>query len=159
VLDIGCGPGRHVAELAGRACSVLGIDITEVALGIARRRGAVVMQRSVFDRVPGTGRWRTVLLLDGNIGIGGDPEKLLRRVRAILAEDGIALVELAPPGSPRSVRRVRLEIDGAAGPVFRWSQLPVEDLDGVADAAGFVVARLWCSDSRWFARLDRTHVP
>lgn len=117
------------------------------------------MQRSVFERVPGTGRWGTALLLDGNIGIGGDPETLLRRVRVILAEDGIVLVELAPPGSGSSVRRVRLEIAGEPGPIFRWSQLPIEALESVADAAGFVVGRSWCSEARWFARLDRAGTP
>ena len=35
--------------------------------------------RCVFGAVPGAGRWRTILLLDGNIGIGGAPAALLRR--------------------------------------------------------------------------------
>ena len=158
VLDIGCGPGRHVTELASRGLSALGIDITDRALDIARLRGAPVLQRSVFERVPGIGRWRTALLLDGNIGIGGDPETLLRRVREILAHDGIALVELAPPGSRPGVRRVCLEIAGEGGPVFGWSQLPVNDVESVAGAAGFRVGRSWCIGSRSFARLDRVPI-
>ncbi len=154
VLDIGCGPGRHVIELASRGIPVLGIDITRGALEIARRRGAPVLRRSVFDQVPGTGRWGTALLLDGNVGLGGDPAVLLTRVRSLLAPDGIALVEVRSPGTATRVRRVRFEIDGRPGPEFRWSFLPLEQLASAAEAAGFVIGSRWHRDSRWFARLD-----
>jgi SAM-dependent methyltransferase len=155
VLDIGCGPGRHVGELANRGVPALGIDITQRVLDIARRRGGAVMRRSVFDRVPGAGRWGSALLLDGNIGIGGDPETLLSRTRALLAADGIVLVELEAPGTGRSVRSVRLEVDGEPGPVFLWSQLAEDHLDSVAETAGFVVGRSWRSGARYFARLEQ----
>jgi len=97
-LDIGSGPGRLTVALAERGIPALGIDITPYAVGLARSSGALVMLRDVFDRVPGTGRWGTVLLADGNIGIGGDPAALLRRVGELLAPNGRALVELDPPG-------------------------------------------------------------
>ena len=81
VLDIGCGPGRHVLALAAADVPVLGIDISNAFLRVARRDGASVIRRSVFDDVPGAGEWMTCLLLDGNIGIGDDPVALLRRTR------------------------------------------------------------------------------
>ena len=37
VLDVGCGPGRHVLALAERGVVALGIDITPAALDLARR--------------------------------------------------------------------------------------------------------------------------
>ena len=74
VLDVGCGPGRLVLGLAQRGTVALGVDPAPAAVALARSRGAPVLQRSVFDPLPGQGRWRTVLLADGNIGIGGDPE-------------------------------------------------------------------------------------
>ena len=43
-------------------------------------RGVAAIRRNVFDALPGEGRWRTALLADGNIGIGGDPAALLRRL-------------------------------------------------------------------------------
>ena len=97
-LDIGSGPGRLTVALAERGIPALGIDITPYAVDLARSSGALVMLRDVFDRVPGTGRWTTVLLADGNIGIGGDPAALLRRVAELLAPQGRAIVELEPPG-------------------------------------------------------------
>ena len=41
--------------------------------------GGPALVRSVFETLPGEGRWDTVLLMDGNIGIGGDPAALLGR--------------------------------------------------------------------------------
>ena len=87
-LDIGSGPGRLTVALAERGIPALGIDITPYAVDLARSSGGLVMLRDVFGRVPGTGRWMTVLLADGNIGIGGDPAALLRRAGELLAPAG-----------------------------------------------------------------------
>ena len=76
-LDIGSGPGRLTVALSERGIPALGIDITPYAVDLARSSGALVMLRDVFGRVPGTGRWTTALLADGNIGIGGDPAELV----------------------------------------------------------------------------------
>ena len=73
VLDVGCGPGRFVSALTDRGIAALGVDIAETAVALARGRGLAAMVRSVFSDLPGEGRWPTVLLMDGNIGIGGDP--------------------------------------------------------------------------------------
>ena len=48
-------------------------------------------------RCPTPGRWRSALLLDGNIGIGGRPARLLARIASLLAPGGAILVELAGP--------------------------------------------------------------
>ena len=36
VLDVGCGPGRHAYELARRGIEVLGIDVSETFVHLAR---------------------------------------------------------------------------------------------------------------------------
>src|SRR5215216_5046549 len=66
----------------------LGLDLSPVAVRLARARGAEAIMRSVFADVPRDGTWRTALLLDGNIGIGGAPEALLARARALVAPGG-----------------------------------------------------------------------
>src|SRR4051812_49744005 len=78
VLDVGCGAGRHVCALARRGVLALGLDVSPVAVRLARERGATAVEGSIFDRVPG--HWASALLLDGNVGIGGRPAALLRRV-------------------------------------------------------------------------------
>ena len=155
VLDIGCGPGRHVAALAERGIPALGIDITAQALSHARARSVPVLQRCVFAPVPGTGRWSTALLLDGNLGIGGDPVRLLRRVRELLANDGMALVEVEPPGAGLAPCRVRFEIAGVAGPWFDWIAIDALGLESVCTDAHLRVHECWCDDDRWFAWVGR----
>jgi SAM-dependent methyltransferase len=156
VLDVGCGPGRIVAALAATGVPVLGIDVAPSALALAVRTGAAVLHRSVFQRLPGEGRWGTALLLDGNVGIGGDPERLLRRIADTLRPGGEAVVEVEGPGSPTEVDRVRLQRAGLdVSPWFPWAWVGADDLPGMATGAGFSSARVETRDGRHFGRLQR----
>ena len=138
VLDIGCGPGRIAAALAEAGVPSLGIDVAPTALRSAEGAGAVVLERSVFDPLPGERRWGTVLLLDGNIGIGGDPGRLLRRLVELVAADGTAVVEIDPPGHRCRIDRVRLVgPDGGAGPWFDWAWVGADAIAELARGAGF----------------------
>jgi len=153
VLDVGCGPGRHVHALVRRGILALGVDVSASAVRIARARGAVAVEGSIFERVPGAGLWRSALLLDGNVGIGGEPSTLLARVGALLAPGGCALVELGPPGGGVRATRVRLERGEAVGAWFSWATVAADAVEGPAHAAGFHVDARWRDDGRWFARL------
>ncbi|CAN5538226.1 class I SAM-dependent methyltransferase [soil metagenome] len=153
VLDIGCGPGRHVVALARRGVLALGIDIAESAVHLAQRRGALVIQRCVFERVPGAGRWGSALLLAGNVGIGGDPIALLRRTAELLGPRGRALVELEPPGTTSRTLRARIENGAAASAWFPWSVVGAGNAAAMARGAGFEVEELWDEEGRWFASL------
>jgi SAM-dependent methyltransferase len=156
VLDVGCGPGRLVAELARRGVPALGVDPAPLAVALARQRGATVLQRSVFDRLPGEGRWQTVILLDGNVGIGGDAVRLLRRCRRLGAPDGVVLVEVEPPGTGWRTPRVRLERGDHLSPWFPWALVGADAIGTVADDAGLRVAQLEHVGGRWFAHLCRS---
>ncbi|HEY6695205.1 MAG TPA: class I SAM-dependent methyltransferase [Solirubrobacteraceae bacterium] len=155
VLDLGCGPGRHLAAL--RACGkvALGVDLSPVAVRLASRRGAAAIPGDVFGDVPWAGRWRTALLMDGNVGIGGAPEALLRRTRELLAPGGAALVELDPPGAPTLCTRLRIEAPGVVSEWFRWARVGVDGIEPLAARAGLPVEDLRCPGGRWLARLRR----
>src|SRR6202046_5451542 len=88
VLDVGCGPGRLTVALSERGIPALGVDISRAAVTRARRAGALALHRSVFDPLPGQGRWATVLLADGNIGIGGQPARPVYRCAEVLGPGG-----------------------------------------------------------------------
>jgi SAM-dependent methyltransferase len=158
-IDVGCGPGRLVVALARRGIPVLGIDVTPSAVQHARARGASVLERSVFERVPGSGRWRSALLVDGNIGIGGDPITLLGRVRSLLRPAGNVLVELDAPGTRSESRVVRLDIEQATGPWFALCRVGADTLPDVAAAAGLVIDEEWHLHGRWFADLRKRAAP
>jgi len=155
VLDVGCGPGRLVVDLLRRGIPALGIDPAPAAVELARRRGAPVLQRSVFDTIPGQGRWRTVLLVDGNIGIGGDPVRLLRRCRALCGPGGTVIAEVEAPGTGLAHHRARLERGGRHGPWFPWTVVGVDALVGVAHMAGLRLSHVTHApdEHRWFAHL------
>lgn len=155
VLDLGCGPGRHLAALRASGRFALGVDLSPVAVGLARRRGAAAIAGNAFGEVPWAGRWRTVLLLDGNVGIGGAPEVLLRRARELLAPGGAVLVELEPPGSPTLSTRARIEAHGAVSKWFGWARVGVDGIDALAAAAGLELLALERTGVRWLARLQR----
>jgi hypothetical protein len=93
-----------------------------------------------------------VLLLDGNLGLGGRPVELLRRCAGLLAADGRMLVEAMPPhpGGP-----VRLEGPPGRSRPFAWSFVEAEALPGLAARAGLRVTGTWRRAGRRFARLER----
>ena len=153
VLDVGCGPGRHVHALAGRGVLALGVDVSPAAVRLARRRGVRVIEQSIFARLPSAGSWRSALLLDGNVGIGAQPALLLGRLASLLAPGGEVLVELGAPGAGISSMRVRLEHGESRSAPFDWATVAVDAIRGPAEKAGFRVAERWRDGPRWFARL------
>ncbi|TDD69869.1 methyltransferase domain-containing protein [Jiangella aurantiaca] len=155
VLDLGCGPGRLVVALAELGVPALGVDASAHAVDQARARGATALRHSVFDALPGEGRWQSVLLLDGNVGIGGAPADLLRRVARLLAGDGRVVVETAPPGAGSWRGEARLERDGEISGWFPWARVAADDLARVAAAAGLRLAGWHVAAGRWFARVAR----
>jgi SAM-dependent methyltransferase len=159
VLDVGCGPGRHLHALAARGVFALGVDLSPAAVELARGRGARAVVGSIFGELPGSGSWRSALLLDGNIGIGGDPARLLERIGALLRDDGDVLVELGAPGTPTDTLLVRLETDAGVSSWFPWARVSALELDRVARAAGFRVQHRWALGARWFARLGHGPAP
>jgi SAM-dependent methyltransferase len=137
-VDLGCGPGRLVAELAGRGMPALGVDCSPLAVRQCHSRGAAVLHRDVFATLPGEGRWHHVLLADGNIGIGGDPMRLLRRCAALLRDGGTMLVEAEHPGAGLWRGAARLQVAGtAAGPWFPWAVAELPALAALAALAGW----------------------
>ncbi|MEU3300134.1 methyltransferase domain-containing protein [Streptomyces sp. NPDC006678] len=155
VLDIGCGPGRLVAALARLGRPTLGVDVSPVAVARTVGSGGSALCRSVFDRLPREGRWGTALLIDGNIGIGGDPRALLARVAELVATDGLLIAEAAPVDvDERTDVRVAGH-DGTLGPPFPWARVGVRAQLDHASATGWNRAVAWTSAGRSFVCLSR----
>ncbi|MDH2425596.1 methyltransferase domain-containing protein [Sphaerisporangium sp. TRM90804] len=153
-LDVGSGPGRLTVALTRMGVPVLGIDISPLAVSLTRRAGGLALHRSVFDPLPSTGRWSTALLADGNIGIGGDPKALLRRLRELVRPGGTVIAELSPPGSPSGVERLRLRRDERTGDWFAWATVSVDDIRSLARPCGFTAVECRREAGRWFASLS-----
>jgi SAM-dependent methyltransferase len=158
VLDVGCGPGRHLRALAARGVFALGVDLSPVAVALANHGGGRAIVGNIFDEVPGAGTWRCALLLDGNIGIGGSPVRLLARIGALLERHGMILVEIESPAGRTCFTEARIERDGVGSEWFPWARVAAPAIREVAHAGGFDVQAVWSSAERWFARLRRESV-
>lgn len=156
VLDVGCGPGRLTAELLTRGVPALGIDISARAVAQSEARGAAVLRRPVESRLPGEGRWGTVLLFDGNIGIGGDPDRLLRRCADLLRPGGLLIAEADPDAEVDQCEPVVLVAgDGRQSEPLPWARLGRLPLARRGLAAGLRVVDHWAIAGRAFLALRR----
>jgi SAM-dependent methyltransferase len=154
-LDVGCGPGRLAAALRFSGRCALGVDICVEAVRQARRRGALAVCSDVFAPLPMEGRWRSILLADGNIGIGGDPARLLRRCSGLLDRSGAVVVELHPPGARSWAGEIVLHDGVGRSRPFPWARVDARDVAALAGRSALRVADEWTEADRWFVELAR----
>ncbi|MET7422135.1 methyltransferase domain-containing protein [Dactylosporangium sp. NPDC005555] len=154
-LDVGCGPGRLTAAIVVRGHRALGVDVSPQAVRMARRRGVPVLHGDVFEPLPDEGGWDRALLADGNIGIGGDPERLLRRCRELLTRSGSVLVEVDPPGAGTWSGRLTLIGGGRTSTPFPWAFVCADTIAPIAARASLRLTETWTEDGRWFVCLTR----
>jgi SAM-dependent methyltransferase len=76
VLDVGCGPGRHAHALARRGIDVLGVDISQRFIDLARRDApaGASFERLDARSLPFEGGFDAVIsLCQGAFGLAGGP--------------------------------------------------------------------------------------
>ncbi len=101
VLDLGCGPGRHVCHLQGLGLEVVGTDASPLAVAVARERGAKdvrVMPIEELSFAPES--FDTAAFFSGTIGIGCDAGGLaarLARLGGVMRPGGTLIAQVRDP--------------------------------------------------------------
>jgi SAM-dependent methyltransferase len=92
VLDLGCGAGRVSLELQRRGLEVVGVDVSPLAVEVARKRGAADARvGTVATALQGGELFDTILLLGNNLGLlSGERQgrQLLRTLAQLATERG-----------------------------------------------------------------------
>lgn len=169
VLDVGCGPGRHALELAGRGISVHGVDLSERFVELARGAALgdpataegcsfeVLDARRLGEREDLHGRFDAAIsLCQGAFGSLGPPEDPVLDPQNLAGDRAVleGMLAAVRPGGRCAVTAFNAYFQ------VRWLEgtdafdaatgLNVEDTE-VADADGRTIpARLWttCSTPR-----------
>jgi SAM-dependent methyltransferase len=111
VLDLGAGAGRAALYLQQRGLPVTAVDASPGAAEVCRRRGVADVRLGDVNDPPEDRRWAAVLLLCGNLGLGGSwdgSRRLLARLAelvmpgAVLAGDSVT-----PAGASQADLRIR----------------------------------------------------
>jgi SAM-dependent methyltransferase len=91
VLDVGCGPGRHVHELATRGIDAHGVDISDRFVEIARSTGPGTFERDDVRDLTFDAEFDAVLCLcQGGFGLLHGEESLAPIARAMRAGGRVA---------------------------------------------------------------------
>ena len=159
VLDIGCGPGRHVLGLQRRGHFVVGLDISSMVLGVCRERGGEWLVLGSSSRLPfRPGVFDTVLLMSNGLGLsGGTAETLgmLEDVRRTMRRGGTLMAHTTDPADeesgvdeeyrlenvvndrPLGLLRIRVRYGDQVGPWFFLMLLTPREVQSHLSLAGF----------------------
>ena len=115
----------------------------------------VALRRSIFDELPAEGQWDHALLIDGNVGIGGDPFATVERAARLVAPGGTVVVELEAGVHGVWSGSVRVESRAVIGPWFPWARAGVGAAREIADQTGLEVGTAHVISGRHLLELHR----
>lgn len=185
VLDVGCGPGRHLLALAQAGLAVTGIDVSEGFLAIARDRanelnlaGRVALFECDARVMPFDDEFDAVIsICQGGFGLmGKDDGLILRRMMEATKPGGRVVLTAFSAYFEASVARPEARIDVDAGIVYErmtikeaagdeseadaWTSIYTpRELRLLAIGVGLVPEHIWSVEPGDFARRspDLTH--
>jgi SAM-dependent methyltransferase len=159
VLDLGCGAGRHSLYLQEKGLQVTGVDISPIAVEVARKRGLKDARVAPIQELPfDEGAFDTILMLGNNFGLAGGPDEtvaLLRRLHVLTTAQGRLLVESVVPGGkeehmayvrqnirsgrPPGLLRLRIEYQGEVGDWFDLLIVAPQDMAALGMQSGWTL--------------------
>jgi SAM-dependent methyltransferase len=173
VLDAGCGAGRVALELQALGHEVVAIDVSPLAVEVARRRGVADARVVAFeDAVPQLGSFDTVVMYGNNFGLFGGharARRLLRRLRPAVSRIVASTRNPYGTADPLHVAyhernrrrgrmpgqlRLRVRYRDAASSWFDYLIVSPEELEALVDGTGWRVERIVEGEPLYVAVLD-----
>jgi hypothetical protein len=136
---------------SGRAA--LGVDMSRVAVAASLAQGGPALQRMISEPLPAEGRWGTALLMDSNVGIGGDVAALLGRCRDLVGAGGLVVCEVDGHRERHEVHDLVLLTSGVRSIPMAWSRVGAATLTRLGSELDMVLAEEWVAGGRSFVAL------
>jgi SAM-dependent methyltransferase len=178
VLDVGCGAGRHSLYLQEKGFSVLGTDISPLAIKVCRLRGAKKTAVTSITKLSSkVGTFDTLLMLGYNFGLLANQERakwLLRRFEAMTTRDARIIAGTNDPykttnpfhlsyqkqnrlrGRMSGQIRIRVRHKKYATDWFDYLLVSKEEMEDLVSDTGWCVERyIDTSDSRYIGILHK----
>jgi hypothetical protein len=173
VLDVGCGAGRHSLYLQKRGHAVVGIDLSPLAVKVAKLRGlksARVMPVTKVSRK--LGEFDTIVMFGNNFGLFGNARRakwLLARYKSITNDEARILVESVNPyvtsdechmsyhrrnrkrGRMSGQLRIRVRYQTYITPWFEYLIVSPDEMKELLVGTGWRVAKLFGTDGPVYA--------
>lgn len=141
VLDLGAGAGRAALHLQERGLDVVAVESSLGAAEVCRRRGLADVRVQDLNDPPNDRPWRTVLLLCGNLGLGGswDGNRRLLETLAGRCPPGAVLVGDSVDGAPRPQVRLRIGDGQTVTPWWDQRNEAPDEVDALVEDTGWEV--------------------
>jgi len=158
ILDVGCGAGRHALYLQTKGFNVVALDISPLAIRVARKRGVSNPILAAAPWLPFRSEtFDTLLLMFNNFGICGgyqESTRYLTELNRILKQGGRILASSLHPtltddeshlkyhelnrkrGLPLGLVTIRLEYGGEVGSWFKLLLASPEEMKMLSAKAG-----------------------
>ena len=142
-LDLGAGAGRTSLWLQGEGVTVTAVDASPGAVEVCRARGVDDVREGDLNDPPTDRAWRAVLLMCGNLGLGGTRDgirRLLRRLAAACAPDAVLVGDTVDPGGPPQVG-LRLRYRDSVTPWWQQYNVPIAEVPSLVVGTGWTLER------------------
>lgn len=140
VIDIGCGPGYVLAQLAGEGFDCFGIDFNPEVIKVAREHFKIRAEVATIEELLTINAQYDLALLIHVLEHVSDPAELLRSIRRLLASGGLVFIDL-PNRNRFALRRSLKRGDYPAGdyPPHHITFWSIKSLSQALEQAGYEV--------------------
>jgi SAM-dependent methyltransferase len=143
VLDLGAGAGRASLYFQARGFEATAVESSPGAAAVCRRRGVRDVREVDLNEPPSDRAWGAVLLLCGNLGLGGSWDgnrRLLGRLSEICAPDAVLIGDSVEHDGPMEVG-LRIRYGELVSPWWRQRNVSPAEVTGLIEDTGWRLER------------------